>query len=223
MMSYEDYARRACKRVTFTLECGFTRQGAEVMLEVDGMPAILRGGLTLKLTPGRHEVVAYDKAFDGSVRERASGAIDVDSDCSYVVRSDSKGLSVKRMARRTAGILVFRRNRRPVCQAVCSPPRGGGAAEPPSAEGARFSLRTSTMAARRRRRPGGYSPAGLRTFWLFFHLCLLTTTPSSRISKPCLLISARTILLDDVPSPFLKVTYPLATAFPRESRNTSRR
>ena len=129
VMSYEDYARRACKKVTFTLECGFTRQGAEVMLEVDGMPAILRGGLTLKLTPGRHEVVAYDKAFDGSVRERASGAIDVDSDCSYVVRSDSKGLSVKRMARRIASILILGRTDGPFVR-PCAILRE--AAEPPS-------------------------------------------------------------------------------------------
>ena len=182
VMSYEDYARRACKRVTFTLECGFTRQGAEVMLEVDGMPAILRGGLTLKLTPGRHEVVAYDKAFDGSVRERASGAIDVDSDCSYVVRSDSKGLSVKRAARRIASILTFRRSRRPVRQAVCSPPRGGGAAEPPSAEGARFSRRTSTTVARRRRRPGG-GHSGFLELWLSARHSGLTSIPPSGISQ----------------------------------------
>ena len=104
VMTYEDYSKLARKKVTFTLECGYTRLGSGAVLVIDDKSHQLGSRITVKLFPGEHKIYAYDETRGGSVRSSATGKFVVKSDCDFVVRSDARGLSVRRSARWTAGI-----------------------------------------------------------------------------------------------------------------------
>ena len=96
VMSFDDYDRIVGRRVTFLLSNGFTRSDSKAHLEIDGKPYVLCGRLEVKLDPGEHDVLAYDMDAYGDVHARTKAHINPERECSYVVRCDIHGISIKR-------------------------------------------------------------------------------------------------------------------------------